>query len=85
MAEVMGEFLDTERINVDIHGFDAAGAAGNLNAVQHFNTTSELRQQIIGARFWAGLHYRFSSEAGVKLGRKVAQYDLRHAFKEVER
>jgi hypothetical protein len=27
------------------------------------------------------LHYHFSSVAGVVLGRNVAKYDLRHAFR----
>ena len=43
MAEVFGEFLGTVNINLDIHGFDAAGPAGNLNAVRHYDTTDELR------------------------------------------
>jgi hypothetical protein len=85
IAEVLSDFLDTDRIDVDIHGFDAAGAAGNLDAVRHFHKAADLRKQIIDARFWAGLHYRFSSEAGVTLGRRVADYDLRHAFKKMER
>jgi hypothetical protein len=82
IAEVLSDFLDTDKINVDVHGFDAAGAAGNLDAVRHFAKAADLRKQIVDARFWAGLHYRFSSEAGVTLGRRVAEYDLRHAFKE---
>jgi len=82
MAEVLSAFLDSDEINVDIHGFDAAGAAGNLDAVHHFRRPSDMRGEIVNARLWAGLHYRFSSEAGVTLGRKVAQYDLQHAFKE---
>ena len=84
MAEVFSEFLDTDRIDIDVHGFDAAGAAGNLDAVRHFRHSRDLRRQIIDARFWAGLHYRFSSEAGVTLGEKVARYDLAHAFRELE-
>jgi VCPO second helical-bundle domain len=76
MAELFSEFLDTDAINVDLHGFDPAGAAGNLNAVHHFATAADLRTEIINARLWGGLHYRFSGEAGVKLGREVAQYDL---------
>ncbi len=81
MAEVLSEFLGTEDINVDIHGFDANGLPGNLNAVRHLNTAEQLRNEIIEARLWAGLHYRGSSEAGVELGRKVAHYDLNHAFR----
>jgi hypothetical protein len=81
MAEVFSEFLGTDDIDLDIHGFDAAGAAGNLNAVRHYDTTDELRTEIVNARLWGGIHYRFSTEAGVQLGRKVAQYGLNHAFK----
>jgi hypothetical protein len=83
MAEVFRTFLDTNHINLDIHGFDPAGPAGNLDAVQHFDTPNTLRQQIIDARVWAGLHYRFSGVAGVVLGREVAKYDLRHDFQPI--
>jgi hypothetical protein len=83
MAEVFGTFLGTNRIDLDLHGFDPAGPAGNLNAFQHFSMGQELREQIIDARVWAGLHYRFSGVAGVVLGRNVAKYDLRHAFRPV--
>lgn len=81
MTEVFRTFLGTNQIDVDIHGFDAAGPAGNLNAVRHFDMPSDLRREIINARLWAGLHYHFSGVAGVVLGRKVAKYDLRHAFR----
>ena len=80
MAEVFSGYLGTQAINVQIHGFDAAGAAGNFDAVQTFATADDLRKQIVDARLWAGVHYRFSGEAGVALGKTVAQYDLSHAF-----
>jgi len=80
MAAVFRAFLGTNRIDLDVHGFDPAGPAGNLNAVRHFGKPNDLRAEIIDARLWAGLHYRFSSIAGVVLGRKVAKFDLRHAF-----
>ena len=83
MAEVFSTFPGTNQTGLDIHGFDPAGPAGNLNAVRHFNTPSDLRREIINARLWAGLHYRFSSVAGVAVGRNVAKYDLRHAFQPI--
>lgn len=83
LDEVLVDFLGTNLIDVDIHGFDANGAAGNLDAVHHFDRANELRSEIIGARLWAGLHYRSSSVVGVSLGRSVAKYDLRHAFQPV--
>jgi hypothetical protein len=84
MAEVFSTFLGTNQIDLDIHGFDAAGPAGNLNAVRHFDMPNDLRHEIIDARLWAGLHYRFSGVSGVVLGRQVAHYDLRHAFRPVD-
>src|SRR5581483_9747533 len=79
MADVLRSVLGNV-FNLDIHGFDANGAAGNLDAVQHFTTADDLRTQIVNARVWAGLHYRFSGLAGVALGTNVADYDLKHAF-----
>jgi hypothetical protein len=83
MAEVFSTFLGTNQIDLDIHGFDPTGPAGNLNAVRHFDMPNDLRHEIIDARVWAGLHYRFSGVAGVVPGRKVAAYDLRHAFQPI--
>jgi hypothetical protein len=84
MAEVFSTFLGSNSTGLDIHGFDAAGPAGNLNAVRHFDTPDEERREIVDARVWAGLHYRFSGLAGVILGRNVAAYDLQHAFRAVD-
>ena len=83
MAEVFSEFLGTDNIDLDIHGFDAAGLPGNLDAVHHFDTAEQLREEVINARLWGGIHYRRSSEVGVHLGLKVAHYGLNHAFKPV--
>jgi hypothetical protein len=79
-SQVFSQFLGTDAIDVDVHGFDPAGPAGNLNAVRHFATADDLRAEIVNARVWGGMHYRFSGQAGVKLGRDVAEYDLAHAF-----
>jgi hypothetical protein len=81
--QVLTTFLGTKRIDVDIHGFDAAGPAGNLNAVHHFSRAKDLRTEIVNARTWGGVHYRNSTEAGVALGRSVAKYDLRRAFEPI--
>jgi hypothetical protein len=79
-GEVIQQFLGTTQINIDIHGFDPTGPAGNLNAVRHFATSADLRTEVSNARVWAGLHYRFSVQAGTQLGLAVGTYDLAHAF-----
>jgi membrane-associated phospholipid phosphatase len=84
LAEVLSRFLGTQAINIDVHGFDATGAAGNLNAVQHFTMAQDMVGQVMKAREWGGLHYPFSVVAGKRLGRDVAKYDLRHAFRPID-
>ena len=79
MAEVFSEFLGTDQIDMDIRG--STDGTGNLNRVRHFDTAEELRADVVDGRLWGGIHYRFSTEAGVQLGEKVAHYGLNHAFK----
>src|SRR6266446_3714660 len=84
VAEVLSRFLGKDRIDIDVHGFDPTGVAGNLNALQHFTTARDLLEQVNNARAWGGLHYDFSLAAGRRLGREVADYDLRHAFEPID-
>lgn len=81
VAEVISRFLGTSRIDLDVRGFETSGAAGNLDGSRHFAAAADLRDEIVDARVWAGVHYRFSGLAGVALGRNVARYDLAHAFR----
>ncbi len=79
VAEVFSEFLGTDQIDLDIHG--STDVTGNMLAVKHFDTADDLRADVVNARTWGGLHYRFSTEDGVQLGQKIAHYGLDHAFK----
>jgi hypothetical protein len=74
IAEVLTRFLGTATINVDVQGMP------NFSMTRHFDTANQLRTEVENARVWAGLHYRFSVDAGAELGRVVADYDLDHAF-----
>jgi len=80
IAEVLSEFFGTDAIGVTIHG-SADGTAGNLSITRYYATAADLREEIVNARLWAGLHYRGSTEAAVALGAKVAHYALHHGFK----
>ncbi len=37
---------------------------------------STITQEVVNARVWEGVHFRFSDDAGVRLGKEVADYDL---------
>ena len=73
---VLESVLKTKNINVDFPG--ATGGGTTLTTSRHFNTSDELIADVANARVWAGLHYRFSTTAGVELGKAVAKWDLDH-------
>ncbi len=75
---VLASVLKSQTINIDVPG--ATGGGTTLTTTQHFNTVPGLLQNVADARVWAGLHYRFSTTAGVTLGAQVSQYDLQHNF-----
>jgi hypothetical protein len=83
LSQVLASVLKTQAINVDFAG--AAGGATTLTTSQHFASTQDLLQNVADARVWAGLHYRFSTTAGVEIGRQVSQWDLQHNFLSVKK
>ncbi|HEY6961301.1 MAG TPA: vanadium-dependent haloperoxidase, partial [Gaiellaceae bacterium] len=61
IAEVLTRFLGTPNIDVDVQG------TTSFNVTRHFATADDLRAEVENARVWAGLHFRFSVEAGAAL------------------
>ncbi len=51
--------------------------------VRHFDRFSLALREIIGARIWAGLHFRTADIQAAILGRKVADYMAKHYFQPV--
>jgi hypothetical protein len=74
IGEVIARFMGTDAIDINL-----VGNAG-FNATRHYATVQDLRTDVGNARVWAGLHYRFSTVAGLQLGKEVADFDLDHAF-----
>ncbi|MDX6597694.1 MAG: hypothetical protein QOE87_1581 [Gaiellales bacterium] len=77
-SDVLTAILHTRKIQVDYPG--AVGGATTLTVTRHYATASDLRNEIVDARVWAGLHYRHSGVVGVQLGRAVARNALDHYF-----
>ena len=42
-------------------------------AVRRWNSVDEFVREVVDARVWGGLHYRFSSEAGVAMGSRIGE------------
>jgi hypothetical protein len=75
-AEVYAAVLGTRRIEVDI----TSATPGLMQPTRHFAHVKDLVQEIQNVRIWGGLHYRSAAEAGVEVGRKVADYALKRYF-----
>jgi hypothetical protein len=76
LASILTKFLGTNKIEVDIK----STAAGVVQTTRHFATAQALRQEIIDARVWSGIHFRYSDEVGAAIGQAVAAYSLSHNF-----
>jgi hypothetical protein len=46
----------------------------------HYATVEALQQESSDARIFGGMHFRFSTKAGDKLGTEVAEWTMRHHF-----
>ena len=75
---MLANALGTQTIDATIWG--ATGGGTTLATTEHFETTLELRDEIVNARVWAGLHWRSSVIAGENLGDSVANWSLSHYF-----
>jgi hypothetical protein len=49
-----------------------------------FESTGDLRAEIVNARVYGGMHYRFSGEAGAAIGEQVADYVAANYFRPVD-
>jgi hypothetical protein len=78
LADVLERALGTQAIDVTIWG--ATGGGTTLTTQRHFADTQQLKDEIVNARVWAGLHWRNSVLAGNGVGDAVAGWALHRYF-----
>lgn len=49
----------------------------------HYDSAKALADDVVSARVWLGIHFRFADTDGVKMGRHVGSWALGHYFKRV--
>jgi hypothetical protein len=47
---------------------------------RHYNSARGINRDVVNARIWLGIHFRFADTAGLKMGQRVADYALSHYF-----
>jgi hypothetical protein len=53
----------------------------NRSVARTFTSFSQVCADIVDARVWSGVHFRFADEQAAKIGRRVAHWGNRHAFR----
>jgi hypothetical protein len=75
-VEVLRQFYGTKRVSFI---WDSAVPAA-VEKTRRYESTDDLIREVIDARAHGGMHFRSGGEAGAELGRKTAQWALRHHF-----
>lgn len=55
------------------------------NITRHYDTGRALRADVVNARVWLGIHFRFADIASRNLGLKLSDWTLDHYFQRVDR
>lgn len=74
LAYSLAKVMRTQRIDLDV---DAA----NIGVTRHYTHRDQLLTEVGEARIWGGLHYRFSTEAGLDIAKQVVRQNLRENFR----
>ena len=72
LEELFGRDLDLTLTSTAVPG-----------AVRHFDTGAALRREVVNARVWLGIHFRFADIAGRNVGLALADWTLDHNFRRV--
>ena len=66
--------LQTSNLNINLISTAVPGT------VRHYNSATALDQDVVDARVWLGIHFRFADTAGLNMGHQVADYGLNNYF-----
>jgi hypothetical protein len=70
--------LGTRHLNLTLISSAVPGAT------RQYNSAKKLDKDVISARVWLGIHFRFADTAGVTMGHQVADWALDHYFQRLD-
>ena len=73
-TRALQEALGTRHLQLTLISTAAPGVT------RFYNSGRQARQDVINARVWLGIHFRFADTAGARMGQQVARYALDHYF-----
>jgi hypothetical protein len=73
-TRAMADALDTRHLQLTLISTAVPGA------VRNYDSARALRNDVVDARMWLGIHFRFADTGGVEIGERVAEWALTHYF-----
>ena len=70
----------------DFFGTDQIGWTDTNNGglTRSFTRFSQAIDEVVDARVWSGIHFRYADEQGARVGKEVARYRNKHYFDPVQ-
>jgi hypothetical protein len=72
LAAAVGAVLKAEIGNVPMPVLSTSSPSAK-GATRRWNSVAEFVREVADARVWGGMHYRFSSEAGIAMGTRIGE------------
>ena len=71
------EFFGTNRIEFDMHSGRYPGQP------RHFTSFSHAMKEVVDARVWGGIHFRYADQQGALMGKKIGFWLQKHYFRPI--
>jgi hypothetical protein len=75
-TQALADTLDTDRLQLTLISTAVPGATRN------YDSGASLRNDVVDARVWLGIHFRTADTGGAEMGQRVAAWALDHYFGE---
>ena len=72
-SRALEDVLDTDHLQLTL-------ISTAVPDIRHYDSGDSLRNDVINARVWLGIHFRFADTGGVEMGERVADWALDHYF-----
>ena len=63
---------------------DFSALSANSNTTRKFARFSDAIKEIVSARVWSGLHFRYADTSGANIGKHVAHFRQKHYFQSMD-
>lgn len=74
MTQTMALFFGTDHLTFDV----SSNAANVVQKTRTYHRISEAQRDVVNARIWLGIHFRFADTAARQQGRQVADWTFNH-------